>query len=134
MFETCWQVAPSNVQKTIDSLLDLMEQGGKDSKDLLERLKERAKERDALKAQLDTLDQAKGSDPLTGLEEKVRAKIGKTLQNLTDATMDAFRDELKRYISKAELHEDGRVRLVGTLDGLIEGAPSWCEFGSGGGL
>lgn len=122
----------ADVQKRIDGLLNVLEEGGKEIPDLLERLKDRTGEREAIEAQLASLGRARSCDPLAGIEKEVMSRLGKTVQMLNESTVEIFRDELRKHVKAAELHKDGRVRLVGTLEGLLQGAPEFVQIGSGG--
>jgi len=122
------------VERKISRLLDRIEEGDGDP-DLMNRLRQRRRERDGIKAELALLDPGRQGDPTERMERAIRSRIGRTLDLLSDATTEVFREELRRHIRELELHEDGRLRLVGTYEGLLSGAATGLyDDGSGGPL
>jgi len=123
----------SDLDRKIGKLVEFVEEHGTSDPEIPKRLRERRAERDRIQAQLAAHDRAAMHPGLPlEVEAKVRGLVGKTAKLLKESTLDVFRLELKKHIQTAELQEDGRIRVVGTLEGLLQGTTLQCNLVAGG--
>ncbi len=123
------------IERKIAGLISYIEENGAANPEIPKQLQDRCVERDELRRQLKNLGKGKvSSGSLNNLDSKISGLAGKTLELLTSATVDAFREEIRKHIRTVELHPDKRIRVVGTLDGLLQGAalPLTCKVVAGG--
>ncbi len=120
---TALQQQLAGTERKIAGLVSYIEENGASNPEIPGQLQERCAERDALRRQLQNLKKGNVStSSLTNLDSKIRGLAGKTRELLTTATIDAFREEIRKHVKVVELHPDRRIRVVGTLDGLLQGA------------
>lgn len=122
----------ADVDQAIKNLVAYVELHGPDDPGIAQKLVERQAERKEILGLLRSAGRTPMPKVLANLEERVRSLVGKTLQLLTQETVDLFKTELKRHLKSAELHEDGSVRVVGTLEGLLQGTTLQCNLVAGG--
>lgn len=123
----------SDLDRKIGKLVEFVEEHGTSDPEIAKRLRERRAERDRIKAQL-AEDERAALHPRfpVDVEAKVRGLVANTAKLLNESTLDVFRLELKKHIQTAELQEDGRIRVVGTLEGLLQGTTLQCNLVAGG--
>lgn len=115
------QASLADTEKKIARLVDAIATGG-NFPSLRERLRDLEDTRARLKLQLTTIRNPAERDLMKDLESAIASRVGRTVELLTDLTVDAFRQELERHVKEMKVFEDGSVKVTGTLEGLLEGA------------
>jgi DNA invertase Pin-like site-specific DNA recombinase len=121
----------ADVDRGIQNLIAYVEVHGPNDPEIAQKLRQRRAERQEIENAIRSAGRTAAPKLLTNLEGKVRALVGKTLQLLTQETLDLFKTELRKHVKSAELHEDGSVRVVGTLEGLLQGTTLQCNLVAG---